>query len=86
MREVGILKKDPEQIKEQIRKLDMSSKSFSTPFNSVRFISVVTLGGIQSNFVFSPLLSYFWLASFSCVSQTRRMFIDLFNSSNVSEK
>lgn len=56
MREVGILKKDPEQIKEQIRKLDMSSKSFSTPFNSVRFISVVTLGGIQSNFVFSPLL------------------------------
>lgn len=56
MREVGILKKDPEQIKEQIRKLDMSSKSFSTPFNSVRFISVVTLGVIQSNFVFSLLL------------------------------
>lgn len=33
VREVGILKKDPEQIKEQIRKLDMSSKLCTSTFS-----------------------------------------------------
>jgi hypothetical protein len=35
VREVGILKKDPEQIKDQIRKLDMSSKFYSTSSNNL---------------------------------------------------
>lgn len=42
MREVGILKKDPETLKDQIDKLEVMSKSFSDSHNQDRVIIFFT--------------------------------------------